>query len=108
VLSPDHARDTPTAVAVRGQDARALFSPLPMTLEHVTVLLPNALGGIQARFPGTRLRVRHAAAARDPGQSSRRACRELWIQRCVMRDLIACRILTEASHMPGNASAVFL
>lgn len=50
VLSPDYARDTPTVVALRGQDAHALFFPLPMAIDHVTLFLPQALGGIAAEL----------------------------------------------------------
>jgi hypothetical protein len=50
VLSPDYARDAPTVVATRGQDAHALFFPLPMTIEHVTLFLPQALGSVAAEL----------------------------------------------------------
>jgi len=50
VLSPDYARDTPTVVAIRGQDAHALFFPLPMTIDHVTLFLPQGLGGVAAEL----------------------------------------------------------
>jgi hypothetical protein len=50
VLSPDYARDTPTVVAIRGQDPHALFFPLPMAIEHVTLFLPAALGSVQAEL----------------------------------------------------------
>jgi hypothetical protein len=50
VLSPDYARDAPTVVAIRGQDPHALFFPLPMSIEHVALFLPEALGSIQAEL----------------------------------------------------------
>jgi hypothetical protein len=50
VLSPDYARAAPTVVAIRGQDAHALFFPLPMAIEHVTLFLPAALGSVQAEL----------------------------------------------------------
>lgn len=50
VLSPDYSRDAPTVVAIRTQDAHALFFPLPMSIEHVTLFLPEALGSVQAEL----------------------------------------------------------
>jgi hypothetical protein len=50
VLSPDYTRATPTVVALRQQDARSLFFPLPMALEQVTLFLPAGLGSVQAEL----------------------------------------------------------
>jgi hypothetical protein len=50
VLSPDYGRDTPTVVALRGQDPHALFFPLLMTISQVTLFLPEALGSVQAEL----------------------------------------------------------
>jgi hypothetical protein len=50
VLSPDYGRDTPTVVALRGQDPHALFFPLPMLISQVTLFLPEALGSVQAEL----------------------------------------------------------
>lgn len=50
VLSPDYTRDTPTVVAIRGQDSHAMFFPLPMSIEHVSLFLPAALGSIEAEL----------------------------------------------------------
>ena len=50
ILSPDYARNTPTVVSLRGQDPLAVFFPLPMSIKHVTLFLPDALGSIQAEL----------------------------------------------------------
>lgn len=50
VLSPDYARAAPTVAALRGQDPRALFFPLPMNVEHVRLFLPQDLGDVQAEL----------------------------------------------------------
>jgi hypothetical protein len=50
VLAPDYTRATPTVVSLRQADAKALFFPLPMSLEHVTLFLPAGLGSVQAEL----------------------------------------------------------
>lgn len=62
VLSPDYTRDTPTVVAIRTQDAHAVFFPLPMSVEHVTLFLPAALGSIQAELVPDELGLRSPVA----------------------------------------------
>lgn len=62
VLSPDYTRDTPTVVAVRAQDPHAVFFPLPMSVEHVTLFLPAALGSIQAELVPDELGMRSPVA----------------------------------------------
>jgi len=50
VLSPDYSATAPTVVALQNQDAHAVFFPLPMTIDHVVLFLPAALGSIQAEL----------------------------------------------------------
>jgi len=50
VLTPDYAATAPTVVALQNQDPHAVFFPLPMTIDHVTLFLPAALGSIQAEL----------------------------------------------------------
>jgi hypothetical protein len=48
VLSPDYSPAAPTVAAIRSQDAQAMFFPLPMDIQQVTLFLPEALGSVQA------------------------------------------------------------
>jgi hypothetical protein len=50
VLTPDYRRAAPAVVALRGQDPRALFFPLPSSIQRVTLFIPGALGGIEAEL----------------------------------------------------------
>jgi hypothetical protein len=50
VLAPDYTRTAPTVVSLRQTDAKAIFFPLPMAIQHVTLFLPAALGSVQAEL----------------------------------------------------------
>jgi hypothetical protein len=50
VLTPDYAHAAPAVVAVRAADPRALFFPLPSTIQRVTLFIPGALGGVEAEL----------------------------------------------------------
>ncbi len=50
VIAPDYTRASPTVVALRSQDSKALFFPLPSSIERVTLFLPASLGSIEAEL----------------------------------------------------------